>query len=60
LSQEDLEYQDALRKVKKSMSTGGDFSTKGEVRWRYNSAEMPTGLAMWDDEELLGDEDYVK
>jgi hypothetical protein len=50
---------DSLRKLKRSSSEGA-LPYQEEKAWRYCSMDVATGISVWDDEELLGDEDYVR
>jgi hypothetical protein len=59
-SQAELKSMDSLRKLKLSSSYEGGVTAHTEISWRHCAVDMATGIVAYDDEELLGEEDYVK
>jgi hypothetical protein len=51
---------DSLWKLKRSSSYEGGVTAHTEISWRHCAVDMVTGIVAYDDEELLGEEDYVK
>jgi hypothetical protein len=58
-SQAELKSMDSLRKLKRDSP---ECVIPGAMvkAWRYCSMDVSTGILVWDDEELLGEEDYVR